>query len=474
MQVRKFEARSMKEALEMVKTQMGPDAVILAVKDMSKKFGLVGQGSIEITAAASEHTLNKKKFIESRLSEDKKENFAKIPARQQKVLIDKYVNRHLERNASSGKPQGETLSGSSAQRARKYIDIVDEETDKISAPDSDDFVSQENFQRREVALSEPQRAPRDHGAESREVQNLKQEILELRRIVAEFQKIPQSLMNSQQSGFPGSDYGLTYDLSTLFQKLTAVGLFPQFAAEILSIAQDSIPAIKMKNQSLVEAWVARYLLSVIKTSERPTAGKVHCFIGPSGSGKTTHLIKLASHIAIKEKRKVAVITTDSMKVGAIEQMKIFAQILNVPFAVVRHQRDWQQMLNYFETVDCVLVDFAGLSMRNQTEMELVRSLLPPTFMEPRIHLVLSSLTKDSDLTDIGRRYSVLGYQDAIFTSIDESVQHGVILNFMRRFDVPLHSFGIGSRIPEDFEFATKERVLDLVLRITEQVKEKSV
>ena len=79
---------------------------------------------------------------------------------------------------------------------------------------------------------------------------------------------------------------------------------------------------------------------------------------------------------------------------------------------------------------------------------------------------MNATSKDADMTDIGRRFSFLGYQDVIFTSLDESVQHGPIYNFMKKFDIPLHSFGIGSRVPEDFEFATKERIVDLIFKIT--------
>ena len=89
MQVKKFEARTMKEALEMVKTQLGPDAIILSARDNNKSYGLVGEGSVEITAAVSEETLQKKKFAESKLREQDLQKFKQIPARQQKELIQK-------------------------------------------------------------------------------------------------------------------------------------------------------------------------------------------------------------------------------------------------------------------------------------------------------------------------------------------------------------------------------------------------
>jgi flagellar biosynthesis protein FlhF len=203
----------------------------------------------------------------------------------------------------------------------------------------------------------------------------------------------------------------------------------------------------------------------------PTQNKIHCFVGPAGGGKTSALIKMASHLVVREKKKIALFTTDTFKVGAVDQMKIFAQILNVPFSVIRKQADWTNLIRYLANVDCVLVDYTGLSLKNNDEIQMLRSLLPPQGLNPSIHLTLSANTKDSDATELGRRYSVLGYRDVVFTSLDESTQHGTIYNFTKRFDVPLHSFGIGPRVPEDFEFATKERLLDLIFKIS-KIKQK--
>lgn len=193
---------------------------------------------------------------------------------------------------------------------------------------------------------------------------------------------------------------------------------------------------------------------------------MHVFVGPAASGKTSTLIKLASHLVVREGKKVALITTDTLKVGACDQMRIYAQILNVPFAIVRQKTDWDKIMAQLSGYDHILVDFSGVGLKTMEEISFVRNLIPPESLNPQIHLVLSCLAKDSDLTEIGKRYKVTGFQDVIFTGLDESIQHGTIYNFIRRFSVPLHSFGIGTRVPEDFEVASKERVLDLIFKIT--------
>lgn len=441
MQVKKFEARTMKEALEMVKTQLGPDAIILSARDNNKSFGLVGEGSVEITAAVSEETLQKKKFAESRFREQDREKFLRIPARQQKELIQKMVDKHVQRN----QPPAPITS-------RRYIDIEDES-----------HLRQNKISEERVRSSAPvKKVESAEKPESHEIIALKSEIASLKQVISQFQQMPQSFAGAH----PGADYGISYDLSFVFEKLTNAGVTREIAAEILTAAQENIPPLKIKNRPLIEAWVARHVLDTTKIVKNPTSGKIHCFVGPAGSGKTSALIKMASQMVVREGKKIALFTTDTFKVGAADQMKIYAQILNVPFAVLRSQSDWTNMVRYITNVDCVLVDYTGLSLKNNDEIQMLKKLLPPAAINPNIHLVLSTNSKDSDATELGRRYSILGYKDVIFTSLDESTQHGTIYNFMKRFDIPLHSFGIGPRVPEDFEYATKERLLDLIFKIT--------
>lgn len=467
MQVKKFEARTMKEALEMVKTQLGPDAIILSARDNNRSFGLVGEGSVEITAAVSEETLQKKKFAESRLREQDREKFLKSPARQQKELIHKMVEKHTQKVAP---PTPAAIT------QRRYIEIEDE-SGRSRQQTSDERVRNSAqralhaFQEQDEIFSRgggPRKVPAVQ-AESAEILALRSEIASLKQVISGFQQMPQSFTGTH----PGADYGISYDLSSIFEKLTSAGVASEIAAEMLTKAQDELPALKLKNRALVEAWVARHLLDTTKVVANPTLGKIHCFVGPAGSGKTSALIKMASQLVVRERKKIALFTTDTFKVGAADQMKIYAQILNVPFSVIRSQNDWTNLMRYLVNVDCVLVDYTGLSLKSNEEIQMLKSLLPPAALNPNIHLTLSTNAKDGDATELGRRYSVLGYKDVIFTSLDESTQHGTIYNFMKRFDIPLHSFGIGPRVPEDFEFATKERLLDLILRITKLKQQES-
>ncbi|MFN8943181.1 MAG: flagellar biosynthesis protein FlhF, partial [Pseudobdellovibrionaceae bacterium] len=208
----------------------------------------------------------------------------------------------------------------------------------------------------------------------------------------------------------------------------------------------------------------------IQVKSQPLNSRLHTFMGPPGSGKTSLLIKLASHLIAKENKTVMIATTDTFKVGATDQMRIFSQILNVPFAIIRATNDWVNILKAAQSFDYLFVDYPGLTMRTTEEQNLLERLLPPAGVSRDLHLVLSATDQDQFITEAGARYQKIGYDDVSFNFLDETFHHGSIYNFQNRFKCPYLSFGLGKKIPDDFEFATQERVLDLVLKVTQTME----
>src|SRR4051812_7502178 len=133
MQVKKFEAKSMKEALDLVKVHMGPEAINLSAKDSHRGFGLMGEKSVEVTAAVSDETLRKKKIAESKLREDLRTRFQQIPATKQREFINrvfeerKEEKREMEMAAAAAYPTGKVSPESRAQTTGlRYAEIPEE------------------------------------------------------------------------------------------------------------------------------------------------------------------------------------------------------------------------------------------------------------------------------------------------------------------------------------------------------------
>ncbi|MES2803698.1 MAG: flagellar biosynthesis protein FlhF [Bdellovibrionota bacterium] len=455
MQIKKFEARSMKEALELVKTQLGPDAVILSAKEVTKGFGLGGEKSIEITAAYSENVLQHRKYVESKMPTQTREQFKTASARMQKETMQKSVEQRLQQMQREETRKKPMIPLTMTQR--RYVDI-DREDSVVQA----EAVARYNDSATSKYNPTPKLTQQAQASfNNLEVDQLKSEIDQLKNLLGQFKQMPQGFVQAH----PGAEQGVNYNLSSYYSMLTRKGLLPEVAAEILIQAQTQITPDKQSQKAVIEAYIARYILKSIPVAQE-SFEQFHLFMGPSGSGKTSTMIKYASDLVLNHKKRVALISTDTIKIGADEQMKIFAQILNLPFISIRSEADWFKVIPYLNQVDHVLVDFASLNLKATDEIRYIKKMMPPTSEPVRTHLVLSAMSKDADLLEVHRRYQALEISDVIFTSLDEASMHGNIYNFLQKTKSPIFAFGIGSRTPEDFERATAERVLDLILNIT--------
>lgn len=470
MNIKKFEARSMKEALEMVKVQLGPDAVILSAKEVSKSYGLGGVKSIEITAAYSETTLKQKEYVKSKMPQAKQETFNRIAAKSQREIMQRVIEDKIRESQAkerskfghlnfSTEVEREEVAKPASRATRRYIDI-----------DADNNPKTEVRAIPKETIAVPTKQPNvlteqaKNAWSNMEVQSLKGEIDELKRIILDFKKVPQGFVTN----YAGSEYGINPNLKDHFENLVKKGIMPDIAGDLMLEVQNQCDPNSYRNHQVIESTIAKCIMDSSQI-DFSTREKFHLFVGPSGSGKSSSMIKLASRLMLQENKRVALISTDTVKVGADEQMKIFSQILNIPFVSIRSPSDWNRILPYLNQVDHVLVDFASLSLRSEEEMAYISQMIPPVAEKVRTHLVFSAKSKDIDLIETGDRYRALHIDDIIFTSLDEARQFGTIYNTIQKLNLPLFAFGIGSKIPNDFEVATKERVVDLILEITKSL-----
>jgi flagellar biosynthesis protein FlhF len=190
--------------------------------------------------------------------------------------------------------------------------------------------------------------------------------------------------------------------------------------------------------------------------------KVVMLVGPTGVGKTTTIAKLAAHYALQLKRKVALITLDTYRVAAVEQLRVYANILGLPVDVAITGQDLSELLDKRKDADLILIDTAGRSPRD--EMGLVE--LPPERAKDRpieMHLVLAAVTQEVDLEAIIAKYSSLPVHRLIFTKVDETTHLGPIFNLVRRTGLPVSYVSTGQCVPDDLALATPGLLADLLL-----------
>ena len=445
MQVKKYEAPTIQEALDHIKRDLGPEAIILQTKSNKKRFGLLSKPSVEVTVAVSERALGKKKTVEKKLTPALREAYQKLPATQQARVHEKIeATDPLSASAASVRDQVQLKS----QSTKKYADILDEGV-RASA-------------RGAVA-----------GAVPRVREDFAQNTESLRRIVEETRK-PQTAELLDSSGAQAllkTQALSTPALQEAFEFLLVAGVDKKIAFALLQKASFSLGESACRDSEQVMDQVAQELIdhtevsSLFENSKKNETGRdpmLLALVGPTGVGKTTTLAKIASVAQIKRGLKVGLINFDSYKVAAFDQLATYAQILQVPFRSVANADELKIAISDLQSMDLVLIDTTGRSQKDQEslrEMSLALDAIPGV----RRELVLSATTRDTELHDMGKRFGIFRPEGLIFSKLDEAMTCGAILNLTHKLKLPLIAFTTGQRVPEDIEDATAERLTALIL-----------
>ncbi|MBR1852267.1 MAG: flagellar biosynthesis protein FlhF [Lachnospiraceae bacterium] len=193
--------------------------------------------------------------------------------------------------------------------------------------------------------------------------------------------------------------------------------------------------------------------------------KVVFFIGPTGVGKTTTIAKLASSFVVGEKKRLALLTADTYRIAATEQLRTYAQILEVPFQIIYSPGELADAIAGFEDFDYVLVDTSGHSHRNEEQLSRMREYLEVLKGKAEIQafLVMSANTKYKDLIKIAENYKEVADYQLIFTKIDETTTLGSLLNVKLHMGTPIAYVTYGQNVPNDIECFNPQKTVKQLL-----------
>lgn len=184
--------------------------------------------------------------------------------------------------------------------------------------------------------------------------------------------------------------------------------------------------------------------------------------GPTGVGKTTSIAKLAAEQLFKHGRKVGLITSDTYRISAVEQLRTYAAILNIPLEVVQSPGDLQRAMFRLESCDLVLMDTAGRNYRNEMFVAELQSLLAKE-IKSETFLVLSMTSKSRDMKLIAEHFGRYQLDKVIFTKLDETGSYGPLFNVLNDFPLKLSYLTNGQNVPDDLLMASKEQLSEMLL-----------
>ena len=247
----------------------------------------------------------------------------------------------------------------------------------------------------------------------------------------------------------------------LFSKLVENGLDEKIIAKIFS----KVPFLNDNSNALKGEFVKamkRLILcrGGIKASKSSSPKKV-VLVGPTGAGKTTTISKIAADLIYRQKKTVALISLDTFRVGGIEQLQIYGDIMGIPVETAQDRLSFEECVTRHSDKDVVLIDTMGRCHKDHSYSTQLSEVFEG-LDEVEIHLVLSLGTNEKQVMKSYKQFSPLGINRVLFTKVDEGLSFGSILNFSLRTRLPLSYFTTGQRVPEDIEVAVQNRVIRLI------------
>ena len=252
-----------------------------------------------------------------------------------------------------------------------------------------------------------------------------------------------------------------------YQKLIENQVAQEMAQALIDRVRRNLGEQRLDDAAAVRTELARALESMSPTSgptripqsDGPT---IIALIGPTGVGKTTTIAKLAANFSLVENRKVGLITIDTYRIAAVEQLKTYARIINVPLEVATSPRQLVEVVARMADRDVILIDTAGRSQRDSVKIRELQEF----FIAARpheVHLVLSSTGGEAILTETIERFGELGVDRVIFTKLDEAVGFGVVLACLHKANAALSYVTTGQDVPDDIEVGNGKSLAELIL-----------
>jgi flagellar biosynthesis protein FlhF len=273
---------------------------------------------------------------------------------------------------------------------------------------------------------------------------------------------------------PAQWIGVSQDLSDAYATLTAAELSAELAREIVQAAGDRLNGHRLPpgrgtpgadaaafQRALTEEISSRFTTEGT-LGRSPETPRIVALVGPPGSGKTTTLVKLAVNYGLAARRPVLLLSVDTHRVAAADQLRSYAAILGVGFQLLETVSSLAQTIEENRGKELIFIDTPGLAYGDLEDSESLAHFLA-TRGDIDTHLVLPASMKAADLSRMVDAFEVLRPRHLLFTKLDETRSYGPIFSEAARSGKPLSFFAAGQRIPEDLEAASLERVLELVL-----------
>ncbi len=398
MRIRKFTARTLKEATEQMRKELGPDAIVLGTRTLSKGngLGLFGRETYEVTGAIDDPVTGRP---------------GSYAAKRATAPFDRYLDD-----------------------ASPMIDAAAhlEELKKVA----------ERFDARRSQPSTGRRLSSESYGDTGGISELRSEMQAMQGALRE---ISDHLRHAKTPDLPDA-------LRELYVTLVEQEVDETLARQMVLTVNESLTPDQRRSRDVTRDTLLKIMARMIRIPDgvksRRRKTRIVALIGPTGVGKTTTIAKLAAIHKLLHRKNVGLISTDTYRIGAIEQLRTFASIADIPMDVVYKPAELAGVMKKFRDRDIVFVDTVGRSHRSKKEIGELGKFVQSADAD-EVHLVVSASTSPRAISEIIRQFSVVKPNRLLFTKLDEAVTLGPLFSIVNKQHLPVAYVTTGQTVPDD-------------------------
>lgn len=423
--IKKFQAKTEEAALELARKELGSGIVVMNVKKVKKKglFSIFKPQQVEVTVA---------------LEEEEKQNFREAVAKVSEIARQSEAagnTRSAKTEPEQQAKQGKAEPGLQPEKQRQQ--------EKQRRPEKN---TQTIDSRQESAIEEKLST----------LQNL------LEKQISDVQEKEKDSTEEEKK----EDSNVAF-FQLLYKMLLDNEIEETYVGQLVDELDGSVKP-DMPIDYLLSVVYQKMVLKFgqIKTIQPAEKGpKLIYFIGPTGVGKTTTIAKIASRFSVVEKKKIVLLTADTYRIAAAEQLRTYANILEVPFRIIYTPQEIRTAIEDYAAYDYIFVDTSGHSQKNTDQRDDTLALLRAADgqAEKEVYLVVSATTKYRDLLNIADTYKKLTDFRLVFTKLDETQCQGNLFNLRLHTDAPMSYVTCGQNVPDDIGEFDAQKTVKLLL-----------